>query len=185
LKSLAGPVLAAVVIATTILPITLGTYLFTDQAVPFRRVVFGSIVFQVVVLSTTFLLLYVWRSNVAKFVSWAFSLVVPGLLIAVGWLVDIAVVQVAGREWAAVRCGARQVALSDPASVNRKAALALQAQPFPDAASGDEFQVRTLSFSASGTLMLWLSQDENGKMPTFSPWTLQFREDDVLRGRRT
>jgi hypothetical protein len=100
-------VLAAAVVATTILPISLGTYLFTDQSVAFRRVVFGSIVFQVVVLSTIFLLLYSWRSSVTKFASWAFSLVAPGLLIAVGWLVEIAVVQVAVPS--GPRCGAPPV----------------------------------------------------------------------------
>jgi hypothetical protein len=162
-------------IATALLPLSLGMYLFTDQAVAFRRVVFASMFFWFTVLATAFLFLERLKGMYHYVMQLGFVVVVLSLLAGVAAIMDMSTQQVAAREWFAATCASRIAPLSEPARVSRTEALKAIALPFPQALSSDELQVRTI-FYPSGAMLIWLSHLD-AQRKAFSPWKLRFTDE--------
>jgi Na+-transporting methylmalonyl-CoA/oxaloacetate decarboxylase gamma subunit len=150
-------------------------YLFTDQAVAFRRVVFASMLFWFTVLATAFLFLERLKGMYHYVMQLGFVVVVLSLLAGVAAIMDMSTQQVAAREWFAATCASRIAPLSEPARVSRTEALKAIALPFPQALSSDELQVRTI-FYPSGAMLIWLSHLD-AQRKAFSPWKLRFTDE--------
>jgi hypothetical protein len=162
-------------VATALLPLSLGMYLFTDQAVAFRRVTFASMFFWYAAIITVFSLLnrpapkYYYLFGVGLYA------LVLGALIWVGYVIDISTQQVAAREWFAATCASRIAPLSESPRVSRTEALKAMPLPFPQALNSDELQVRTL-FYPSGAMLIWLSHLD-AQRRDFSPWKVRFTDE--------
>ncbi len=166
-------------IATSLIPLTLGMFIFTDQAIAFRRVHFASMAFW---FTSLFLLSCVFHSAVnikfSRIFKYGFLSFLMIYIFAFGYFLDVGTVQLASREWNAALCASRQAPLSEPARVNIKNAII--AKPFPGAWSGDEFQVRTFSFPTGG-MLVWLAHWEtNHSSPAFNRWTVELSESSAL-----
>jgi hypothetical protein len=150
-------------------------YLFTDQAVAFRRVQFASMVFWFIFLFT---LAYILRTTLigkySKYFNYTFVVFIMSYIFAFGYFLNVGTVQMASREWNAAVCASKKSPLSEPARVNKK--MVILTREFPEAWSIDEFQMRTFSFPTGG-MMLWLAHLEASKVrPPFSVWTVELTE---------
>lgn len=166
-------------IATSLIPLTLGMFLFTDQAIAFRRVLFASMVFWFTLL---FFLVCVIRfpanRKFSKIINYGFLTILMMYVFAFGYFLDVGTVQLASREWNAAICASRQAPLSEPARVNTK--IAILPKPFPDAWGGDEFQVSTFTYPTGG-MLVWLAHWEaNHSSPAFNRWNVELKESPTL-----
>lgn len=166
-------------IATSLIPFTLGMFLFTDQAIAFRRVLFASIVFWFTLL---FLLASVFRigenRKFSSVLSYGFLSILMMCVFAFGYFLDVGTVQLASREWNAAVCASKLAPLSEPARVNTK--IAILSKPFSSAWSGDEFQVSTFSYPTGG-MLVWLAHWEaNRSLPAFNRWNVELKENTSL-----
>ncbi len=165
-----------ILIATSLLPLSLGMYVFTDQAVGFRRVVFASIYFW-------FVFLYVLNRAVPRLAIYKparYGLYGGFTMVAliVGVFLDVSTQQLAATEWKSALCATRHSPISDQTRIDRSAVLL--PIPFPSALQNDEVQVRTLSYP-TGAMLIWLSHSEAlGKRPAFSPWVLEIADQPAL-----
>jgi hypothetical protein len=165
---------------TALLPLSLGMYLFTDQALAFRRVTFASIFFWYAALVMAFSSLPHLRTGYLVAIELCFAAVVFCGLFLVGSIMDTGTQQVAAREWFAATCAAKLVSLTEPISINRPSALAANPKPFPHGFSNNEVQVRTLAYPA-GAMLIWLSQKEVNKADRLvTPWKIGFADDAPL-----
>lgn len=174
-------VIVALLVVTALLPLSLGMYVFTDQAIAFRRAMFASIFFWY----TAFIMIFLLLSRPREAYLVAIELCLAGLvfcaLFLVGLVMDRSTQQVAAREWFAAVCAAKSVILTEPILINRPAALVANQRPFPHSLSNNEVQVRTLSYPA-GAMLIWLSQTEvNPVSKLVSPWKIGFSNDSPLK----
>jgi hypothetical protein len=174
-------VIVTLLVATALLPLSLGMYIFTDQAIAFRRAMFASILFWYTAFIMIFLLLSRLREAYRVAIELCLAALVFCALFLVGLVMDRSTQQVAAREWFAAICAARSVILTEPISINRPAALVANQRPFVHALSNNEVQVRTLSYPA-GAMLIWLSQKEvNPASKLVSPWNIEFSNESPLK----
>ncbi len=166
-------------IATSLLPLTLGMFLFTDQAISFRRVLFASMFFW-------FTLLIFWASVIRfsrnKNISYILNCVTLSCIImyifAFGYFVHVGTVQLASREWNAAVCASKLAPLTEPVSVNTK--IAILEKPFPSALRNEEFQTSTFSYPTGG-MLVWLAHFEaNRSIPEFNRWNVELKDNLTL-----
>lgn len=158
-----------VLLGTGLVPLSLGMYVFTDQAVGFRRVLFASIYFWVVfllALSTTFP--RIAAGSVARYGLYAGFV---SLAVVVAIFLDSSTQQLAAKEWKSAVCASRLSPINDRTQIDRSAVLL--PVPFPSAMKNDEVQVRTLAYP-TGAMLIWLAHMEVlAERPSFSPWALE------------
>lgn len=166
-------------IATSLIPLTLGMYLFTDQSIAFRRVNFASMVFWFTFLFfLASLVRLTANSALVKVYNYGVFGALSVYIFAFGYFLEIGTVQLASREWNAAICASSKAPLTEPARVNAKNAI-LQ-KPFPWAWSGDEFQVSTFSYPTGG-MLIWLAHVEaNHLSPEFNRWSVELADGAQL-----
>lgn len=157
-----------VLLGTGLLPLSLGMYVFTDQAVGFRRVLFASIYFWVVLLlaiNTTLSRTAV--CNAMRYIGYGAFV---SLAFVVEMFLDVSTQQLAAEEWRNAICATRLSPIKEETKID--SAAVLLPLPFPSAMNNDEVQVRTLSYP-TGAMLIWLAHMEVlDRRPTFSPWVL-------------
>ena len=162
-------------IATSLIPATLGMYLFTDQAIAFRRVMFASMTFW---FTLAFFLACILRfpehKKFIQYTNYGFLSLLVFYVFAFGYFLDVGTVQLASREWNAAVCASKQAPLSEPARVNTKSAVL--PKPIPEAWSGDEFQTSTFSFPTGGMLVYLAHWEASHSPPKFNLWTIELTE---------
>ena len=163
-------------IASSLIPMALGMYLFTDQAIAFRRVQFASMVFWFTFL---FSLACIFRLMISEkysnYLSYGFIAGVMGYIFTLGYFLNVGTVQLASREWDAAVCASKIAPLSEPPRVDKNNAIVHKY--FPEAWGGDEFQVSTFTYPTGG-MLLWLAHREaNNAPPAFSRWNIEFTDD--------
>ena len=166
-------------IATSLMPLTLGMFIFTEQAIALRRVLFASMTFWFTFLfSLSCVLRFPENRQFIKVLNYGLLSFLMLYIFAFGYFLDVGTVQLASREWSAAVCASKQAPLIEPARVNSR--VTILPKPFLNALRSEEFQTSTFTYPTGG-MLVWLAHLEaNHSQPAFNRWNLELKESPAL-----